>query len=247
MNETIENLLQRKSVRVFEDKKISDQEREIIIASAIQAPTAGNQVLYTILDIDDQSVLDALAISCDHQAFIAESKLTLIFCADYQKWYDAFKDVLAIERKPGVGELMLAVSDALIAAQNAVVAAESLGIGSCYIGDIMEAYEYHRELLHLPHYVFPVAMLVFGYPTNQQKQRLKPKRFNEKYIVHKNYYQSMDSQTIKEMFEERASQTPDIPFHYEQWLTAFYNRKFNSDFSREMTRSVNEYIKHFMD
>ena len=37
-----------------------------------------------------------------------------------------------------LGDLMLAVTDTAIAAQNAVVAAESFGIGSCYIGDIME-------------------------------------------------------------------------------------------------------------
>ena len=69
---------------------------------------------------------------------------------------------------------MLAVCDALIAAQNAVVAAESLGIGSCYIGDIMENAEVHQMTLQLPKYVFPVAMLVFGYPTDQQKKRKKP-------------------------------------------------------------------------
>ena len=41
-------------------------------------------------------------------------------------------------RIPGVGDLLLATTDATIAAQNAVVATESLGIGSCYIGDILE-------------------------------------------------------------------------------------------------------------
>ena len=48
---------------------------------------------------------------------------------------------------------MLAITDTAIAAQNAVVAAESLGIGSCYIGDIMENCEEQRRLLQLPEYV----------------------------------------------------------------------------------------------
>ena len=69
---------------------------------------------------------------------------------------------------------MLAITDTAIAAQNAVVAAESLGIGSCYIGDIMENCEEQRRLLQLPEYVFPAVMLVFGWPTMQQKQRQKP-------------------------------------------------------------------------
>ena len=68
---------------------------------------------------------------------------------------------------------MLAITDTAIAAQNAVVAAESLGIGSCYIGDIMENCEEQRRLLQLPEYVFPAVMLVFGWPTMQQKQRQK--------------------------------------------------------------------------
>ena len=69
---------------------------------------------------------------------------------------------------------MLAVTDTAIAAQNAVTAAWSLGIGSCYIGDILEQVETHRTLLRLPEYVVPAALLVFGYPTQQQQEREKP-------------------------------------------------------------------------
>ena len=135
---------------------------------------------------------------------------------------------------------MLAVSDAVIAAQNAVVAAESMGIGSCYIGDIMENYEIHRELLNLPDYVFPAAMLVFGYPTEQQKERSKPERCDMEYIVHKNGYKSMDGEQLRDMLHREYRK-----HSYEDWCKAFYNRKYNSDFAREMSRSVNEYLKQF--
>lgn len=245
MNETMKQLLDRKSVRVFEDKEVVKEIKNNIIEAAIQAPTAGNQMMYTILDITDQAILDKLAESCDHQPFIAQSKMALVFCADYQKWYDTFASVVEAPRMPGVGELLLGCNDALIAAQNAVVAAESYGIGSCYIGDMMERFEYHKELLNLPRYVFPVTLLVFGYPTKQQAERAKPNRFNRKYIVHENSYRQMDKNELKEMFEQRATLTPNVPFDFENWVKAFYNRKYNSDFSKEMTRSVNEYIKLF--
>ena len=81
-------------------------------------------------------------------------------------------------RAPGAGDVMLAASDAAIAAQNAVTAAWSLSVGSCYIGDVMERCEEHREMLNLPPHVFPAAMLVLGYPTEQQARRPKPERFN---------------------------------------------------------------------
>ena len=168
MNAIIRSLFDRKSVRVFTDREITPEEKALILQSAAQAPTAGNQQLYTILDITDQAIKDTLVKTCDNQPFIATAKMVLIFCADCKKWYDAFLSAGCEPRNPGVGDLALAISDATIAAQNAVVAAESLGIGSCYIGDIMENCEAHRELLHLPKYVFPCCMLVFGFPTEQQ-------------------------------------------------------------------------------
>ena len=240
MNTTLQQLYSRKSVRVFTDQEISSDKKDEILYAAVQAPTAGNQQLYTILDITDQTIKDRLVETCDHQPFIAEAKMVLIFCADCRKWYDAFRTAGCKPRYPGVGDLLLAVSDANIAAQNAVIAAHSLGIGSCYIGDIMENCETQRKLLHLPEYVFPAAMLVFGYPTQQQLERQKPERAAMKHIVHKNGYRVMDGEELKEMLQPRCGLRT-----YEDWMDAFCERKFNSDFSREMTRSVAEYLKMF--
>ena len=94
MNEIINALYQRKSVRVFTDDPITDEDKKLILTSAIQAPSAGCQLLYTILDITDQTKKDRLADLCDHQAFIAAGQMVLIFCADCQKW------MLSI-RRPG--------------------------------------------------------------------------------------------------------------------------------------------------
>ncbi|HML45493.1 MAG TPA: nitroreductase family protein [Clostridia bacterium] len=240
MNAIIENLHPRKSVRVFEDKPIpEDVKREILIA-ATQAPTAGNQQLYTILNITDQTLKDRLAVTCDNQPFIAKAPLILIFCADPQKWLDIYLEGGCNPRDPGTGDLMLAVCDAVIAAQNAVTAAWSFGIGSCYIGDIMERCEEHRELLKLPGYVFPVAMLVFGYPSPQQLRREKPERCDLKHIIHENAYRRMDGPELREML---AHQTGAHSF--EDWSHAFCERKYNSDFSREMSRSVAKYLEAF--
>ena len=240
MNEVIKQLYERKSMRVFEEREISEKDKALILESAAMAPSAGNQQLYTILDITDADLKKELSESCDHQPFIATAKMVLVICADCQKWYEAFLTSGCEPRKPGVGDLMLAMSDANIAAQNMVVAAQSLGIGSCYIGDIMENCEIHRKMLNLPEYVFPAAMLVFGYPTKQQIERQKPERVAMKHIVHENGYRHMDGTELKEMFEGKA-----VAQTYEAWMQAFCNRKFNSDFSKEMTRSVSEYLKSF--
>lgn len=240
MNPVIEQLLSRKSVRAFEDKSIPADIKQEILLAAMAAPTAGNQQLYTILDITDQTIKDRLAVTCDNQPFIARAPMVLIFLADIQKWFDAFTDSGCQPRLPGTGDFLLAVDDAVIAAQNAVTAAWSFGIGSCYIGDVMEQCELHRELLHLPGYVFPAAMLVFGYPTQQQQQRSKPPRCNLQYIVHENTYKRMDGTELRKMFAKNVGAQP-----YEAWLQAFCSRKYNSDFAREMSRSVDEYLRDF--
>lgn len=241
MNNTIMELYERKSVRVFEDRKIGAEDREMILTSACMAPTAGNQQLYTIIDVKEQRIKEELAELCDHQPFIAKADMVLVFCADCEKWHDAFVHGGCEPRNPGLGDLMLAVCDANIAAQNAVTAAWSLGIGSCYIGDIMENCEKERELLQLPEYVFPVTMIVFGYPTEQQRERKKPRRADMRHIVHENTYRRMDAQELKDMLSKNAGEN-----EYDDWIQAFCNRKYNSDFSKEMTRSVEKYAENFM-
>lgn len=240
MNEVLRELAARRSVRVFTDRPIGAAEREAILRAAAEAPTAGNQQLYTVLDVTDGDLKRELALACDDQPFIARGGLVLIFCADCQKWYDAYLSVGEQARLPGVGDLLLAVSDANIAAQNAVTAAWSLGIGSCYIGDIMENCERVRGLLCLPPYVFPAAMLVFGYPTEGQLARQKPERVAMEHIVHQNTYRRADAAQLRHMLEPRAGEKG-----YEQWLSAFCRRKYNSDFAREMTRSVACYLRDF--
>lgn len=240
MNSIIQSLFNRKSCRIFLDKEITTENKNLILESAMQAPSAGNQQMYTIIDVQDKKLQEILSKTCDNQPFINQAKMVLIFCADFQKWYDLFTYTNCKPRKPGVGDLLLATTDATIAAQNAVVAAESLDIGSCYIGDILEQHDIHREILNLPEYVVPVCMLVFGYPAPSQQKRIKPERCKLEDIVHTNQYHKKNKEELFSMFKQKAINQP-----FEDWAHAFCTRKYNSDFSKEMTNSVQKYLNQF--
>ena len=240
MNEILQQLHDRKSVRVYEDRAIEAEVKQAILEAAIQAPTAGNMALYTILDITDPELKQKLSVSCDNQPFIATAPMVLIFCADYRRWYDVFCKYVEEVRKPDMGDLFLAEADTLIAAQNAVVAAHSLGLGSCYIGDITENFEYHRELLGLPQYVVPAAMLVMGYPTQQQKTRVKPTRFHTEDLVHENGYDMEKSARMEAMLSGQTGKTGE---ELSDYIARFCKRKWNSEFSQEMSRSCTEMVK----
>ena len=242
MNEVIKQLHARKSVRVFEEREIPEEVKQAILEAAVQAPSAGNMALYTILDITDPEMKRKLSISCDNQPFIATAPMVLIFCADYRRWYDVFCKHVEEVRKPDMGDLFLAQADTLIAAQNAVVAAHSLGLGSCYIGDITENFEFHKELLNLPQYVVPTAMLVLGYPTQQQLDRPKPPRHDVSHLVHENGYSMEKSAAMEEMLKTQQKKSGE---DFADWLRRFCKRKWNSEFSREMSRSCTEMVRRW--
>ncbi len=239
-NEVLRHLAERKSVRSFLPDPVPPEAKRQILQAAMQAPTAGNQQLYTILDIRDEELKRRLSETCDHQPFIASAPMVLIFLADVRRWIDLYRAAGLSPREPGPGDLLLAVSDACIAAQNAVCAAWSLGIGSCYIGDVMENCEAQRELLRLPSLVFPAAMLVFGYPTPQQSERRKPERAPLESIVQTDAYRVRAAEELQDMTRKDWKGSS-----FEDWARRFCDRKYNSDFSREMSRSVSLYLRDF--
>ena len=164
-NAVLDILEHRSSTRAFarddSDRPVAvtDEQRAAILHAASRAPSAGAMMMYSIVSIREQATLDRLADLCDHQPMIAKAPWALIFVVDYAKWIDLFEHVGCFEpefvertgkqprRAPGLGDFAIAAQDAVIAAQNAVVAAEALGLGSCYIGDIVENAEEVAALL----------------------------------------------------------------------------------------------------
>jgi FMN reductase (NADPH)/FMN reductase [NAD(P)H] len=243
VNSTLQLLEARFSTRVYAPTPITDAEKAAILHATMRAPTGGNMMLYSIIEVTDQALKERLAVTCDDQPFIAKAPWVLVFVADFQKWVDLFRFARVEEMKgvehrltPGPGDLMLACSDALIAAQNAVVAAESLGIGSCYIGDILEQAEVHADLLGLPQHTLPIAMLCFG---RASKPRPPVPRY-EKHVVHENRYHRLTPDELAEVTRELGEM--HSPHGYAPGIDneaqAVYTRKYASDFMAEMNRSV---------
>lgn len=235
MNKTIQQLYERKSTRAFLKEPIAQKEKEIIFEAAMQAPSAGNMSLYSIVEISDPVLKEKLAILCDDQPFIVQAPLVLVFLADYQKWHTLFASHDLPCAGFGEGDLFLAMADCLIAAQNTVVAAHALGIGSCYIGDIIEHYEEVKELLHLPKYALPAAMLVYGKPAPSALARSKPPRFSIQDMVFTNSYPERSDKQIEEMFMRRQDLAKG---ELDTCAKRIHSFKYDTDFRREMNRSV---------
>ena len=254
MNDVVQMLDRRCSLRRFGDKPVTDEELDAILHSAVRAPTAGNMMLYSIIHVQDQKLKETLAKTCDNQPFIAKAPVVLVFVIDGQRWHDYYQlcDTASYCRrtdrtfyKPHMGDFLLGANDAIIAAQNAVVAGESLGIGSCYIGDIMENFEQHRELLHLPEFCFPVAMLCMGhYPDNYQPKRRE--RLPKESVVFTDHYQRLDHEELLHTFAAEEQELPKPNgLNADNFGQFMYGRKSGAAFFQEMDRSIRAALEYW--
>ncbi len=246
--------LNRRSVRAYEDRPVPPDIRDLVLTAALRAPTAGNLCLYTILEIEDPSLKARLSETCDHQPFIAGAPWVLVFLADWARLLGYFRHPGGPEwcatrgepyLRPRESDVLLAVCHALVAAQSAASAAEALGLGTCYIGDILENGEIHRELLGLPPYAFPITMLCLGWPTDRQKERPQPPRLPRDLVVHRDRYRGFTAGDYDRMFagkdwpEPRRDPAGDNPG------ISLYSRKFAAAYSLEMRRSVRALLEEW--
>ncbi len=249
-NPTIELLMKRRSTRSFLEKPISNAIKIEIQEATLRAPTAGNQLFYSVIDITNQDIKEKLAILCDNQPMIAKAPMVWLFVADVQKWENFYHLAGSValgktkgieERSPGAGDLFLALDDALIAAQNAVVAAESFGIGSCYIGDILENHEEIVSLFSLPKYTAIATMVIFGYPKSTTELAHPSIRPPVDAIFMENTYLEYDLKKLNYTYgkqEERLREKKALPFDNTGNISdSYYFRKHTSDFMKEMNRS----------
>ncbi len=249
LNPMLDLIHHRRSVRVYDPTPLSQDEKEAILQAAMRAPTAGAMMLYTIIEVRDPALKQRLAETCDNQPFIATAPFLLLFVADYQRWVDLYAAAgcekraaeLGIEtRQPGEGDLVLSLMDALIAAQTAVLAAESLGIGSCYIGDVLENWEVHQAMFDLPQYTFPAALICFGKSAEPPASKQRP-RFDRSFIVHQDRYQRFGAAQLDELFlpyGSRSFEPKEFKNGAKNQVQFNYIRKFTADFTTEMNRST---------
>ncbi|MHC1772402.1 MAG: nitroreductase family protein [Flexilinea sp.] len=99
MNETITLLKNRKSVRKYTDQPLPDSVKKEILEAALCAPSAGAMMLYSIIEVEDQSLKEKLAVSCDHGQHNYIRKFTADFSLEmtrsvreiFKKWQNEAK------------------------------------------------------------------------------------------------------------------------------------------------------------
>lgn len=246
----------RRSCRSFSAERVTPETLETLKRLTLRAPSGGNMLLYTIMEITDDEKKAKLAKICDNQVMVAKAPLVWIFLADVNRWEAYFRASRSPEkvgiplRKAGIGDFHLAMQDAIIAAQTAATAAESLGLGSCYIGDIIENYEQLQELLALPSHAAPAAMLIMGYPSKGAYTSLKTLRPpTDSQVFQQNSYHTATKEELEQIYggmEDRLRGQGRLPEDNTGTLADYYyNRKYSSSFMAEMNRSTAVFLERW--
>ncbi len=167
--ECLEAIFTRRSVRKFLKKDISDEVILKILEAGNAAPSAGNLQARDFIVVRDDETKLKLAVVSLKQMFIAEAPVVIVVCANYPRSMKVYRERGKI----------YAEQDAAAAVQNILLAAHCMGLASVWIG----AYDDEKvaEILKIPSYARPVAILPIGYPAEKPKM---PRRFDIDEITH---------------------------------------------------------------
>lgn len=187
-NSVLRVLHEHRSVRRYLPDPVSDEVLSLLISAAQSAPTSSNLQVWSVVAVRDPERKARLAALAGDQEHIRQAPVLLVWTADVARLR-----ALAADRDTeltGADYLetsYVAFLDAALAAQNALVAAESLGLGTVYIGAIRNNPEQVAAELGLPPGVFAVVGLVVGVPDPAEDARVKP-RLPREAVLHTETY-----------------------------------------------------------
>ncbi len=200
-NDTLRLLIDRSSCRSFEDRAIPEDILSLVLDAGIHAASGGNLQPYSIIRIANPETKARLAALNGDQMFIAAAPVNLLFCIDWHRihrWTQLEQAPFSADHS--FRHFWISFQDTIIAAQNICTAADALGLGSVYVGTVLECFREIRDLLNLPKDVLPVVLLSLGYP----KFRPAPKKkLGQRAIVHEEKYQDLSDDDLRGVFEAK--------------------------------------------
>lgn len=194
MNETIKLLKQHRSIRKFTDKVIDQATVEQLVDAGQAAATSSFIQACTVIQVSAGETRDAIAVCAGNQKYVSEAPVFLVFCADMKR-HQLACDMHDAPMQAGFTEQFLTASlDCGLFAQNVTVAAESLGLGTVYIGGLRNQIAEVSRLLDLPELVYPVFGLCIGEPA--QDPETKPRLPLSVVLKQDRYDDSTDTDAI---------------------------------------------------
>ncbi|MCF6136320.1 oxygen-insensitive NADPH nitroreductase [Pseudalkalibacillus berkeleyi] len=244
MNETIQTIMNHRSIRAFKDEPLSEEQITTIVKSAQAAATSSYLQVYSIIGVKDPAKKKKLAELAGNQEYVEKNGHFFVFCADLNRHkvaveMEGLTEDEVVDSLESTEKFMVGTIDATLAAQNAALAAESMGLGICYIGGLRNNLEEVAEILKTPDRVIPLFGMCVGVPDQNpdQKQRLPLEN-----IYHVDEYQQDETKFI----EQLASYNEDIGDYYRERTQGERTHTWTEIIATKMSKPMRLYMKDFL-
>lgn len=176
-DQALTQFLRHRSVRQFDpERKLSTEKVNHLVSCAQSAATSSNLQLWSVISVENPDVRAKVAELCSNQKQILTAPVFLCFFADHYRLKKAAASVG--ETCAGLDYMeffLMAAIDASLAAERLNCAAESMGMGTCYIGALRNNAEGVKQLFNLPDGVFGLFGMCLGYPAAGHGSHIKPR------------------------------------------------------------------------
>lgn len=218
MNAVIEAMLRRKSIRAFTDEEPTREVIEAVVRAGQQAPFAAQ--------------LGSVLLKRDRDANPFHAPLLFTICVDVHRMERVMEARQWQRVMCDLSTLLLGIQDAAYMAQNMVQAAESLGLGSCFLGATPYYAKRIIEEYGLPTRVFPLVQLAMGHPGEDPPVR---PRYPIEFTLFEDRYPELDRASV-----ERAMASMDRGYLSQDYYRS-RDAKLPLGEGREETFSYDDY------
>ncbi len=240
----MKSLNQRRTIRKYSDREVSDELLCRLLQEAERTPTMGNLQLYSVVVTRDAAMKKALSPSHFNQPMVESAPVVLTICADFRRttlWAENRKAV------PGYDNFLSfinAATDALLYTQTFCNLAEEEGLGTCFLGTTVYMPQSIIDTLRLPSLVFPVATITLGWP---DEQPALSDRLPLGAMIHQETYQDYTPERIDEFYAEKEALEENKHFveinHKETLAQVFTDIRYTKKDNEMMSQGMLEALK----
>ena len=194
MNTVINAILSHVSVRQFTEQDVSEDLIAQIARAGQQAPFTGQ--MYACIYTKDQDKRERL--SKLFGPLVTRGPVFMLFCLDFRKLEKFIASKGRVNTADDLMMMFLGIQDVAYFGQNMVLAAESLGLGTVFLGSAPNFDSELREMFALPERVYPVVGMVLGYPAETPAPR---PRIPTRFVLHKDEYFDLGPEDVEAALE----------------------------------------------
>lgn len=147
-DDMVKAIRERRSIRAFTAEIPDSKTIEKILEAARWAPSGLNNQPWKFMILQDEKLREGLSQFTSYKKIVRGAPVSIVVCIDNDISYDRDKDLMAIGA----------------AIQNMLLCAYSLGLGTCWLGEIINRKEEIKHYLKLESCLEIMAVVVIGYP-----------------------------------------------------------------------------------